>query len=93
MPTYSENPNPSEWTRAISAQVCGDGELDERVYFVAHSLGCIATLRFIESLDSSVRVGGVVLSGFCEELPTLQKLSSFVRIPFAERENQANRAA
>ena len=77
-----ENPNPSEWTRAISAQVCGDGELDERVYFVAHSLGCIATLRFIESLDSSVRVGGVVLvSGFCEELSTLPELSSFVESP------------
>ncbi|WP_317371866.1 RBBP9/YdeN family alpha/beta hydrolase [Helicobacter canis] len=77
-----ENPNPNEWTQAIYEQVRADGEIDESVYFVAHSLGCIATLRFIETLDSCVRVGGTVLvAGFCEELPTLPELSLFVKSP------------
>ena len=77
-----KSPSPNQWTQAICEQVRADGEIGDRVYFVAHSLGCIATLRFIETLDSCVRVGGVVLvAGFCEMISTLPELSPFVDSP------------
>lgn len=34
---------------------------DEQTYFVGHSIGCQAILRYLESLRSETKVGGVVL--------------------------------
>jgi hypothetical protein len=46
------------------------GTPDEDTYFVAHSLGGIAVLRYIESLPSDQKVGGVVfVASFSRALP------------------------
>lgn len=69
-------PRPGEWQRAIERQVRG---LDESTYFVAHSLGSIALLRYLDSAPAGTRIGGYVLvSGFNDRLPALPQLDSFV---------------
>ncbi len=69
-------PRPEEWQRAIERQVRG---LDESTYFVAHSLGSIALLRYLDSAPAGTRIGGYVLvSGFNDRLPALPQLDSFV---------------
>lgn len=54
-------------------------------FFVAHSLGCITTLRFLESLKEDEKVGGAVLvGGFGSDLNYSgynHELSSFFEIP------------
>ena len=75
----SSDPKLEQWLGTIKNAV---GKVDENTYFIGHSLGCITTLRFIEGLDESARVGGVLLvSGFYEPLAILPQLDPFVAAP------------
>ncbi|HLC48087.1 MAG TPA: alpha/beta hydrolase [Candidatus Norongarragalinales archaeon] len=66
-----EMPNPKlprrdAWVGKISRAV---GEPDQDCYFVGHSLGCIAILRYVEALPQKTRIGGAVLvAGFSDNL-------------------------
>lgn len=72
------NPQPDEWQKALENQV---SELDRTTYFVTHSLGSIALLRYLESATINERIGGYILvSGFNGSLPTLPQLDSFKKI-------------
>ena len=51
-------PQINRWVRHLSALV---GEPDENTYFVGHSIGCQAILRYLERLSGSRGVAGVVL--------------------------------
>ncbi|MBI2066013.1 serine hydrolase family protein [Candidatus Woesebacteria bacterium] len=45
------------------------GAADENTYFVCHSLGCITTLRYLETLEENQKIGGVVfVAGFGRDL-------------------------
>lgn len=62
----SENPHFEKWLAHLAKVV---GTPDENCYFVGHSLGCITTLRYLESLKEGQKVGGVVLvAGFSHDL-------------------------
>ncbi len=37
------------------------GKIDKDTYFIGHSIGCQAIMRFLERLPENVKVGGVVL--------------------------------
>ena len=54
----SMNPTIESWVNTIKRAV---GEPDEETYFVGHSMGCQAILRYIESLPNGKKVGGAVL--------------------------------
>lgn len=58
---------------------------DSETYFVAHSLGCITTLRYLEAFKKNQKVGGVILvAGFGHDLEYegyKYKLSSFFEKP------------
>lgn len=58
---------------------------DENTYFVGHSLGCIAILRYLEALAEKQKVGGVILvAGFSQDLEYGEykgELSSFFKTP------------
>jgi len=54
----TEEPKINEWVSFLKEQV---GELTEQTYFIGHSVGCQGVLRYLEILDSNVKVGGVVL--------------------------------
>lgn len=50
---------------------------DENCYFVGHSLGCIAILKYLEILKENQKVGGVVLvAGFSDDLG-IKEISNF----------------
>lgn len=70
-------PNPGEpiikdWVNHIAGRV---GKPDQDTYFVGHSIGCQAILRYLEEL-SDVQVGGVVC------------VAGFFRLPFLETEEE-----
>lgn len=55
-------PNPSEptidaWVAHLAKTV---GEVDENTFFVGHSIGCQAILRYLETLPEDKKVGGAV---------------------------------
>ncbi|WP_439239264.1 RBBP9/YdeN family alpha/beta hydrolase [Lonepinella sp. BR2919] len=72
MPNSSQ-PDPQEWLTFHQNNI---HQLDQNSYFIGHSLGCIATLRFLQ--QAKINVGGVILvSGFAEKLPNLPELDKF----------------
>ena len=72
----TEHPKMDAWVSHLSDTV---GVPDEGCYFVGHSLGCIAILRYFETL--SMRVGGTVLvAGFADNL-RIKELSTFFTKP------------
>lgn len=69
-------PTPEAWQRALREQIA---EPDARTWFVAHSLGGIALLRYLTQAADIRRIGGFVLvSGFNAPLPALPQLDAFV---------------
>jgi uncharacterized protein len=62
----AEMPQMAEWISTLSELV---GKPDKDSYFVGHSLGCIAILRYLETLEEGDQVGGCVLvAGFIDDL-------------------------
>lgn len=71
-----DNPERSEWVEKIKEVV---GKVDDETYFVGHSLGCIAIIRYIESLDYKENVGGAVfVAGFAKDIGK-QELINFLK--------------
>ena len=70
------NPSPIEWAQAIDQQV----PAEDGVVLVAHSLGCISALRFIER--HRINDARLLLVGaFDQPLPTYPQLDRFVTPP------------
>ncbi|KKR07049.1 MAG: hypothetical protein UT43_C0037G0003 [Parcubacteria group bacterium GW2011_GWC1_39_29] len=51
------NPKISEWVNRLNQSV---GEPNEDTYFVGHSIGCQAIMRYLEQLPENQKVGGVI---------------------------------
>lgn len=70
-------PKIDEWTKHLMEHV---SVLNKNTYFVAHSLGCISLLKYLEHLNSSEQIGGFVLvSGFTKKVPNYQFLNEFTQ--------------
>lgn len=75
----SSQPKASAWLSFLKEQVKSPSE---NTFFVAHSLGCITLLRYLQSLDTDSRIGGFVLvSGFSDALVNLPQLDEFTSGP------------
>ena len=72
MPNSSQ-PTPQEWLVHHQAEI---PEIRETDIFIGHSLGCIATLRFLASRCAKIH-GLILLAGFDQCLPNLPELDSF----------------
>jgi uncharacterized protein len=71
----SSNPKVNEWISFLQKTI---HRHDERTFFVAHSLGCITLLRYLNIMDTMDRIGGMILvSGFAESLPLHPELDEF----------------
>ncbi|MCO7125170.1 alpha/beta hydrolase [Sporolactobacillus shoreicorticis] len=71
----SSSPDKEEWLEALVNEI---KNLDSNTYFVAHSLGCITLLKYLEKLDPLPSFGGFILvSGFSAPLPSLPSISPF----------------
>lgn len=74
----TNNPKMSAWIAHL-ANIAGAPDKD--CYFVGHSLGCIAILRYLETLKENQKVGGVILvAGFTSNLG-FKELESFFTKP------------
>ncbi len=72
-------PSCTAWIHALQQQIT---TLTENTYFVAHSLGCITLLTYLQQAHLSGTIGGLLLvSGFAASLPTLPLLDAFTRTP------------
>lgn len=82
------------WLATLKERISGIGS---QTWFIGHSLGCIAILRYLASLPANATVGGVILvSGFAEPVAHLPQLNAFTQnLPdLAElRQKIANRIA
>src|SRR3989344_157624 len=64
------NPRIQKWVEKLTEIV---GDADERTYFVGHSVGCPAIVRYLETLPEGVRIGGAVfVAGFFKHLTGLE---------------------
>ena len=75
----SSDPDPAAWQRHLQQSV---ERHDGNSYFVAHSLGCIALLHYLQSLPAGTHIGGLLLvAGFSASLPILPQLDDFTNSP------------
>lgn len=51
------HPKISEWVSKLNESV---GKTDENTYFVGHSIGCQAIMRYLEKLLENQKIGGVI---------------------------------
>ncbi|MBM9464618.1 alpha/beta hydrolase [Aeromicrobium sp. YIM 150415] len=69
-------PDPHRWERTVRETL---GVPDEQSIIIAHSLGCLTTLRYLRSLPAPWCLGTLVLvSGFVDRLPGLPELDAFI---------------
>jgi hypothetical protein len=69
MPDPGE-PRIAKWVPALSEAV---GTADAETYFVGHSIGCQAIIRYLETLPDEVNVGGAVfVAGFFRHITNLE---------------------
>lgn len=75
---HADLPKISEWLAMIREWV---GKPDLETFFVGHSLGCIATLRYLETLAPKAVVGGAVfVAGFHKDLG-IPQIQDFFQSP------------
>ena len=71
----TENPKAEEWLSEISLIV---NKPDENCYFIGHSLGVIAIMRYLESLPENTKIGGAIfVAGFPESVGIKETESFF----------------
>ena len=70
----AENPRLEEWLATARNLV---GRPDGGCYFVGHSLGCTAILRYLERLGAGEKIGGAVLVAGLAEYTGIPELKSF----------------
>ncbi|PVX39280.1 hypothetical protein C8D76_106102 [Pasteurella langaaensis DSM 22999] len=73
----SNHPNVQEWLDYHASQI---GELYPTDIFIGHSLGCIATLRFLAARQQKI-AAAILVSGFNQPLPNLPELDGFSKQP------------
>ncbi|MBI4019653.1 MAG: serine hydrolase family protein [Candidatus Aenigmarchaeota archaeon] len=56
----AEKPRIEKWIPALAMAA---GKVDENTYFIGHSMGCQAIVRYVESLPEAVKIGGAVFVG------------------------------
>lgn len=73
----SQNPKLEQWVSVLKKEIHNP---DPNTFLVAHSLGCITTLKYLSEMPSTLRIGGLVcVSGFSESLPNLPMLNEFTK--------------
>lgn len=66
-----EHPRIHTWVPKIAEVV---GSPDENTYFVGHSMGCQAIIRYLETLPHTTKIGGAVfVGGFLTRLTGLEE--------------------
>ena len=64
----TDEPKMELWIPFLSQLV---GKPDLNTFFVGHSIGCQAIIRYLETLPEGVKIGGAVFVAGGEKVPTL----------------------
>jgi uncharacterized protein len=86
----TKNPILIEWLTKLKETIKkADGDL----YLVGHSLGCIAILRYLESLEEDVKIAGVIMvAGFTDNLGFKEIESFFIEpLDFKKIKSHSNK--
>tara|TARA_B100000678_G_scaffold274816_1_gene266212 strand:- start:74 stop:724 length:651 start_codon:yes stop_codon:yes gene_type:complete len=71
----SQDPDPAAWDRTLGSEI---DTLDKNTFIVAHSLGTVASMRYLQAHPDD-RIGGLILvSGFDRRLPNIPELDGFM---------------
>ena len=54
----TDEPKIEMWLAYLEREISGP---DEETYFIGHSIGCQAVLRYLEKLPAGIKIGGAVL--------------------------------
>lgn len=66
----NEEPRIKNWIPALQQIV---NNPDEQTYFIGHSMGCQAIIRYLETLPKNIKIGGAVfVAGFFKSLSNLE---------------------
>jgi len=71
-------PKMGEWVEYLQKIV---GEPDDNTFFVGHSLGSIAILRYFESLPDQEKAGGAILTAAFSQSIGIEVLENFFATP------------
>ncbi len=71
----SNNPNLEEWKQTIDSAV---KNIDDKTYFVAHSLGCITLLDYLSKAEFKEAAGLACVAGFSDRLPAFPQVDSYI---------------
>ena len=72
----SSAPKPSIWQQTLSENI---DNLNESTFIVAHSIGSVSVLNYLDRREGVKSIGGLILvSGFTAPLPELPQLNGFV---------------
>lgn len=86
----SETPKLEQWLDCLKDHI---GVPDEQTHFVAHSLGCVATLKYLQAWPSDTKVGSLTLvAGFTDWLLNYPELNGFTEsaVDFASLRQMTN---
>lgn len=76
---HPDKPKVSEWVGELKAAVSHRGTAE--TYFIGHSLGCIAIVRYIVQMSAKAKIGGCVfVAGFLSSLG-IAEVEEFVSPP------------
>lgn len=74
----TELPQMDKWVPKLKQAV---GRPDDELYLIGHSIGCVAILRYLETLNENQKIGGVVLvAGFTQNVG-FDEIQSFFETP------------
>lgn len=65
----TEEPEIKAWTSKLKEVV---SEVNEKTYFIGHSIGCQTIMRYLESLEKEKKVGGCIFVAGWFNLPNLE---------------------
>jgi len=71
----SKNPNLEKWQQTLEKSIT---KIDQNTYFIAHSLGVITLLSFLERHKNQKMGGMILVSGFSKTIEVLPQLDAFI---------------
>ena len=73
----SNDPVVLQWIEHLDNNI---EKITKDTYFIAHSLGCIALLRYLEGQPENTEIGGIIFaSGFIKKNPKYPNFDQFIK--------------
>lgn len=86
---HSSEPKIELWVSHLNKIV---GKVNEETYFVGHSIGCQAIMRYLETVDDNSKVGGIVFVAGFFNLPFLKtRMEKIIAKPWLETTINTNK--